>query len=1370
MTRIHRLIATLVLLFPLTVSAKTDVPDPLKPWTGWVLKGHEGELCPFFNGGSARSLCRWSSPLALSMDDRKGSFSLQAKNFQEGWIPLPGDADHWPQDVKAGGSPLAVVAKDGRPQAYVDKGTYAINGAFAWDAMPESLAIPAEIGVVRLTLRGSAAPKINRDDDGRLWLESKAVEENDRDQLITRVHRLMTDDVPFVMTTRITLEVSGKTRDAELPSPLLEGFIPMALESPLPAQLQKDGKLKVQVKAGTWDVEFTSRHHGPVAEIAVPPSEAGDEIWAFESRNDLRLVDVTGVPAVDPNQTTLPDDWKSYPAYRVKPGDKIAFSEKRRGDSDPRPDQLNLTRDLWLDFDGKGYTVRDAINGAMAKSSRLEASKGLKLGRVSVNGKDQLITGLSEGRTGVEVREGQVNVLADSRLEGRSFKIPATGWAHVFQRVTENLHLPPGWRALAVIGADSVPNTWLNRWTLLEIFLVLVVALSFAKLWGKIWGVVAFLGLGLTVTEDGAPLWAWIAVLAGLALLRFLPAGLIRRLVQFYRIVSLLVLIAVAVPFLVDQARFGLYPSLDRPYDYGTLSGGFDGRSAGYGMPQASPPPPPPAPMEAEAGLAMEEKVARDEDAVQAPQVVMRQMAVGKKKMGSSTLQDYQPGAKVQTGPGLPQWNWRDVQINWFGPVEAGEGLKFVLIPPCVNLVLSFLRVLLIALLIVCVLDLPEGRRPRFLRGWFRPSKAAAAAILLIALAFVPKAHAEFPAPDMLQELQRRLLENPVCYPNCAAVSRMRLEASSSSLTLRLEVHVDAASAVPLPGMAKEWSPTEVTVDGSAGSKPAAAGAKGAAPAVSSGGTALTRTGDGQLWVALEPGVHQILMTGPLPDRQNVQIPLPMKPYFVEAKAEGWSVTGLHEDGLADDNLQLMRAQVSAETSPSRADGESLPAFLTVERRIILGLTWEVETTVTRATPVGTAVVVQVPLLVGESVTTPGFRVEGGKVAVNLAPQATRASWRSTLLESPTIPLKADDSTWWTEIWTVEASPVWHVQMEGIPVVRHYQDDEWLPTFQPWPGEEATLQVLRPEAVEGQTLTIDQSRLSLAPGSRSTEGTLFLSLRSSLGTQHALTLPEGAEVQSVAINGSLQPIGAVGNTVTLPVVPGAQTFEIKWTQPKGMGPFFKAPKVSLGTSSVNAEVQVTIPQRWVLFTWGPRLGPAVLFWGLVVVLLLVSIGLGRVTLTPLKAVSWFLLGLGLTQVPVWSSVFVALWLLALGWRRARDVENNLVFDLRQIFLACLTVAALCVLVVSIERGLLGIPVMQIEGNGSTDSLLIWFQDRVGALLPRPWVITLPMWVYRGVMLAWALWLAFALLRWLKWGWACFSEGGLWRPLRGRIVR
>jgi hypothetical protein len=37
-------------------------------------------------------------------------------------------------------------------------------------------------------------------------------------------------------------------------------------------------------------------------------------------------------------------------------------------------------------------------------------------------------------------------------------------------------------------------------------------------------------------------------------------------------------------------------------------------------------------------------------------------------------------------------------------------------------------------------------------------------------------------------------------------------------------------------------------------------------------------------------------------------------------------------------------------------------------------------------------------------------------------------------------------------------------------------------------------------------------------------------------------------------------------------------------------------------------------------------------------------------------------------------------------------------------------------------------------------------------------------VYRILMLLWALWLAHSLLKWLRWGWGCFSEGGLWRRI------
>jgi len=53
---------------------------------------------------------------------------------------------------------------------------------------------------------------------------------------------------------------------------------------------------------------------------------------------------------------------------------------------------------------------------------------------------------------------------------------------------------------------------------------------------------------------------------------------------------------------------------------------------------------------------------------------------------------------------------------------------------------------------------------------------------------------------------------------------------------------------------------------------------------------------------------------------------------------------------------------------------------------------------------------------------------------------------------------------------------------------------------------------------------------------------------------------------------------------------------------------------------------------------------------------------------------------------------------------------------------------------------------------------------VSGPLPRPWVVSAPLLVYRLAMLAWSLWLALAVIRWARWIWACFSERGIWRPL------
>jgi hypothetical protein len=108
------------------------------------------------------------------------------------------------------------------------------------------------------------------------------------------------------------------------------------------------------------------------------------------------------------------------------------------------------------------------------------------------------------------------------------------------------------------------------------------------------------------------------------------------------------------------------------------------------------------------------------------------------------------------------------------------------------------------------------------------------------------------------------------------------------------------------------------------------------------------------------------------------------------------------------------------------------------------------------------------------------------------------------------------------------------------------------------------------------------------------------------------------------------------------------------------------------------------------------------------------------------------------------------------------------FNLAQLALGFLSVVAIIALLASIPLGLLGSPDMQVTGNGSSDYFYRWYQDRTLGELPSAWLMTVPIWIYRVAMLAWSLWLSFALLRWLRWGWQCFGTDRLWRS-KSQIV-
>ncbi len=1317
--------------------APDAVPDPLKPWTGWVLWQDKTRDCPALAGAPDDRRCVWPGSLQLQLTGQGGRFTLTAQLFAEQPVTLPGDAVFWPQSVTANGHALPVTAAGGRPTVWLPPGSHTLAGNFQWDRLPATLAMPPELALIELTVDGQPVSFPALNDQGQLWIDASrdgARAPDAADLLKLRVFRRLNDGVPMQVVTHLDLDIAGKSREITLRGALLDGTLPLQLDSGLRARIEPDGTLRLQAQPGHWGLDLLARFTGDVTAIT-PPRPAlpwpGEEIWSFAADPAIRLVEVEGVPAIDPRQTELPEDWRTLPAYRLAASDSFRLRVIRRGDPQPEPDRLTLHRALWLDFDGRGYTVNDRIGGQMTRDWRLNAGDGMTLGRVAIDGEPLSITrDATTGGIGVEVRRGALQLSGDSRLPGqRTFA--ATGWRKDFQTVSAALNLPPGWRLFAAYGVDTATGAWLADWTLLDFFVVLTLTLAVGRLWGWSAGALALVTLTLLWQEPAAPRYVWLNLLAATALLRVLPEAdaltgssgfaTARRWIRFYWLFGLAALGLVAIPFMGQQLRLGLYPQLETPRHAG---------AAGYGAnPDAFDSEPASAPLEAGLDEALE-RPSRSKSMLNRPP-----RPAAAPPPPTDALDETDPNAITQTGPGLPRWEWQQLALRWNGPVQQTQELTLVLLSPTVNLLLNVLRVLLVAVLVARL----TGGAWRWGNG--KPPSRSALLLIVLAL-FIPRAEAaEWPAPELLNELRARLLAPADCQPDCVDSPWMTVTVTPGELALELAVEAAASAGIPLPAQAGQWQPSRVMVDG----EPA---------------TTLIRAGNGQLWLAVKPGQHRVTLNGALPAREQLELPLPLKPHRVFAQGEGWRVEGIGEHGVPEMQLRLIREPDGAAPNPLlNGEAQPLPPFMTVERTLKLGLEWRAVSTVRRLNPAASPVTLDIPLLPGEAVLTADLPVRNGRIAVSLAAGQTESAWESTLSKTPQLTLTAPPAGNWTELWRLDASPVWHIVSTGLAAVHHLNPQgRWQPEWRPWAGETVSLSITRPASAPGHTLTLESSDLLLRPGDRSTESILSLSLLSSQGGQLKVALPPDATLQTVTLDGMQQPIRQEGATVFLPVHPGAQTAALNWLQPAGVSRLLRAPLINLGMSSVNATMRIELGRdRWVLLLGGPRLGPAVLFWSVLATLALLAYGLARIPGSPLRFWSWTLLLVGLSQSSLIGGALVAGWLLALAWRgKAGRTLTGRKFALAQTGLAALTLLALAMLTSAVAEGLLGLPAMQIAGHGSDAYHLRWYQDRTEAALPQPWVLSVPLWVYRALMLAWSLWLANAVLNWLRWGWACFN--------------
>lgn len=1362
------------------------VPEALQPWRDWVMHDNITYPCPFSPSDFDARVCAWPTSLHLDIEPRGASFTQHWQVYQAGYLALPGDEKVWPQDITLNGQPAAIVMREQRPHVHAPAGAIEIRGRFGWTTLPDALALPADTALLTVTRNGERVVFPNLDSEGRFWLKQPQIEEvqapSQEEQITVRVYRRLIDAVPFTVETVVETEVSGKPREALLGPALLPGYQLRAFEAQLPARLEEGGQLRVQLRAGLWQFRVTGHQSSPVTSVEKPVSSApwpDEEIWVFEPQTSLRTIRVENVDALDPQQTTLPPEWRQWQAYRLTQEKPLNLAVLRRGDPEPSPNQLNLNRVMWLDFDGGGWTVKDSVSGQVLRNWRLQGDSQLALGEVTVNGQPQVITRLKEADAngvevdGVEVRQSSLQMEAVSRIESdgtpRHWTLSVSGWQEDFQRLSARLHLPPGWRLLAVGGVDNAWPTWLGDWSVWDVFLLLIAVAAVGKVLGWGWSAIALVALGLVYPESPELLFLVLNVVAAVALARLLDAGRMRTWVTTYVRLSAFVLVMVTLPFIVQQVRLALYPQLENPYTrisdasrYSSYEGASYEGGETYSAYSDAAPAAPAAEFSEMADLA--KPAMAPEPQVKRPMPLMKSLggvggALGSSApAGKSVLNEIDPQQAAQTGPGLPRWYWETAELSWSGPVAEGQTLSLWLAGPTENRILALIRVGMLALLIAALFGVnrSQGRwrfNPAVLQG-----RAVASLVLPLAIAlsgFSPALQAQattnFPDETMQEALRDRLWQARNCTPDCLGVENVNVQIDGTRLTLTLGVGALEEVEMPLPDSQGHWQPQSVVINGAT--------------------TLAMRQQDGRYWLVVPKGSQRITLSGPLRQRDSFQLSFELPAHNVSVQAPGWDVQGIDQGRLQGGALLFAPDIVEKrrEETPTLTQ-EAAPAFVQVSRHLRMGLTWQIDTRVERIAPVQGAIQLEIPLLTDESVISRDVEVTGGKVKVALKDNQQSFQWTSNLESVEQLTFKAAQTAQWTELWSADISPLWHVEFSGIDVIKAQNSRGWQPTWQPYPGETLSLAIQKPAAKPGATSTIDQVTLNANPGARESSYSLDLHVRTSKGGEQRITLPEGIHLTQVLLDGQAQASEETNRNVVVQVTPGEHNLSLSWRSDDAIAWRWITPAISLSEGSVsesvarNVDITVNVPNsRWVLFVGGPAIGPAVLFWGMALVLVLVAVLLGKIPLSPLKGWQWILLVLGFSTGSWWGLTAVTVWFFALAWRAQRTTTSSeAMFNLMQLGLIALTVLAFAAFVVAIPKGLLGTPDMDIVGNASHSYGLNWYQDVMQESLPQAWVVSVPLWVYRGLMLAWSLWVAVTLLRWLPWAWKAYSTDGYWR--------
>lgn len=1362
------------------------VPEEISEWSRWVVEGLPDDYwCPWEADDESKLSCVW--PINLEIDIRTrdaetiAHFTLEVQLFDEADIDLP--YDRMPYDVRLNGKPAIVGGSDDSSVAVTaPRGRHTVTGKLRWHTFPNDLVIPP--GTVRLSLTVDGM-RVRRPivEDSILVLQQDSIKEveHESDSLSIRVYRRLVDSVPQLLSTFLELSVAGTNRRIDLGNVLPSGFKLLSIDSRIPVRANDAGDISLLVRPGQWEVELEARAVDHLSEFSMTfPTEEwpAAEIWGIESRENIRSIRIEGVPQTDLSQTGSP--FPDIAGFVLREGETLRLVELSRGDTSPDVERAEVLRRLWLGFGGDQWVAHDILSASLNRESRLSA--GYPLGRITIDDRPRLISTLDSdsAESGIAVPKGEVKIEAVSEISsgGRWLfrKFRAVGWNVDAASLAISATLPPQWLALWAGGADSVKGTWIHSWTLWDVFLIALLVVVTIRVAGPRWAAMVALASVLLFIYNRVPVVGWLVLVAIAALGTALSAKAARLWIgRLYWIVAVPVF-AISAYIAVFYVLDAIYPQFDFGRDL-TQMEEHRGLEESAGSDEAGD-------VEDDGAARIEERltvtgsrIARDaftsrtpsqiidaqksrdeDDHIDAANILQESSAAsGQAITIIKTQEQIGDPVWVQTGPGMPVWPDEGIEslnLEWSGPVGAEQDISLILLPPVGTRLASLLTAGLILTVLWMLIWI--RLRPDAVGG---SGSGAKLLPFVFAAWLVPDAFAEVPSIAILEEIKQRYLAPPACLPSCANLEVVSVSSTNNELELELTIHVDAQGGegvvskfgAPLPIIEPSVLPFSAVVG------------EGQQP--------LLREDIALLWVPLDRGIHKVQLRYDLSGLDRIEInfyDLENEPSrVVTGQLDGWSFVSHPDTARSLSSLTLTRESPARQEKPEPEDEwEDTEATLTPYARVsrYLEFTREptIETTVTRLRNSAEGPIeIVLPLLEGEIVTDEWVENDGTQMKIGLNAYRDIVRVQSKLQPSQlAFSMTAPVNVAWSESWGVQQSDYWNASFEGLDPVK---SEGPVTLFRPRPGESLTITLSQPQPADGNSITFTYARLHTSVSSRYRVSFLTLDVLASLGDTAKILLPDGAQIKNIAVNDSTRPVPQ-SNEVSLPIEPGEGQLRVEWVDQNSLGAIFRGPGVEVSAPLRNVHNSVFFPpNRWVLLIGGPGMGPGILTWGIVLIVVVVAIALTRIANFPLRPVDAVLLSLGVTLVNLDIALLLAIWFLAIWYRRAHppDQSQRGRYIATQCLFALLSVATIVALVLTVPSALLGQPQMEVFGLGSSAHEFFWFNDQTDGTLPVPWIFSLPLWVYHLLMVGWGFWLAFALVRWVRTAWAALAQPILW---------